>query len=68
MYVCLCYQVTDRDIYKAVEEGVNSLEQLAEKMSVSRCCGCCAEYAEVLIAEANRGRRENKSEFCSQAR
>lgn len=57
MYVCLCYQVTDRDIYRAVEEeGITSLAQLAEKMSVGRCCGCCAEYAERLIAQANGSR------------
>lgn len=52
MYVCICNGVTERDIHKAVEEGICSLDQLSAKTSVTKHCGCCTEYASKVIEEA----------------
>jgi len=61
MYVCLCSAVTDHDIRDAVNSGVQSMEQLSERLGVSTNCGCCREAAEECLrsyrAEAPRASR-----------
>ncbi|GAB4313171.1 MAG: (2Fe-2S)-binding protein [Geminocystis sp.] len=52
MYVCICNGVTEKDIHKAVERGICSLDQLSAKTSVTKHCGCCTEYACKVIEEA----------------
>lgn len=52
MYICICDEVTERDIYQAVKQGVSSFEQLSEVISVSSVCGCCKTYADQVIQEA----------------
>ena len=52
MYVCICTAITEKDIHKAVGEGVSSIEKLSETTSVSKHCGCCAEHAGKVIEEA----------------
>lgn len=51
MYVCICNQVTDRDIREAVEtEGARSLQDLQGCLGVATCCGCCAPCAREVLA------------------
>ncbi|MBE9221635.1 (2Fe-2S)-binding protein [Cyanobacterium stanieri LEGE 03274] len=45
MYVCICNAVTEKDIHKAVKQGVSSIEQLSEQTSVSLRCGSCQSRA-----------------------
>ncbi len=52
MYVCICNAVTDRDILRAAEEGVESFERLQARTGCGSCCGCCREEASRLLAEA----------------
>ncbi len=54
MYVCLCNNVTDRDIRKAVRSGCRRLEDLSAELGVATNCGSCADLAEELLAEADR--------------
>lgn len=49
MYVCICNSVTDRDILKAIDEGVSTVEGLGEALDVGTCCGRCTSCAEGLI-------------------
>ncbi len=49
MYVCICNAVTDRDIMKAIDEGVSTVEGLGETLNVGTCCGRCTSCAEGLI-------------------
>lgn len=46
MYVCLCHDVTERDIERAVERGASSLDHLQDELKVATCCGGCAVYAQ----------------------
>ncbi|MEI6428725.1 MAG: (2Fe-2S)-binding protein [Pseudanabaena sp. ELA607] len=56
MYVCLCHIVTEKDIRKAVDEGISSMEMLANSTKVGTHCGCCADHAyEVLQAAVSEG-------------
>jgi bacterioferritin-associated ferredoxin len=52
MYVCICHAVTEKDIQKAVKQGICSMEGLSENMAVSTRCGCCADHAHKVLTEA----------------
>lgn len=52
MYVCICHNVTEKDIHKAVKQGVCSMKMLSECMQVSNQCGCCANHAGKVLEEA----------------
>lgn len=62
MYVCICNAITEKDIHKAVEQGISSLEKLSEVTSVSKHCGCCTEHACKILKEAMNN-RNNASIF-----
>lgn len=51
MFVCLCNQVTERDIQDAAAQGCCSLKQLQILTDVATQCGTCQDQAcEVLEA------------------
>ena len=53
MYVCLCRNVTDRDIRQLVHtEGVTTMRELREHLGVSTQCGKCASCAKEVLQEA----------------
>ncbi len=45
MYICICNAVTEKDIHKAVKQGVSSLDELSQLTSVSLRCGNCQNRA-----------------------
>ena len=52
MYVCVCNAVTDRQIRRAVRNGVLTFERLQLELAVSTCCGRCEPFARAVLAEA----------------
>ncbi|HKJ88465.1 MAG TPA: (2Fe-2S)-binding protein [Gammaproteobacteria bacterium] len=52
MYVCICKEVTERQIHEAVAEGARDLEELRERLGVSTGCGTCADFAAECLEEA----------------
>jgi len=52
MFVCICNQVTDRQIRQSVAEGVNNFEALAAELKVATCCGKCKNCANKVLREA----------------
>ncbi|CAA6816147.1 MAG: (2Fe-2S)-binding protein [uncultured Thiotrichaceae bacterium] len=52
MYVCICNAVTDREIKKAVKQGVNTFDQVRDQLGVASCCGQCESHAREVINEA----------------
>lgn len=52
MYVCICHEVTERDVIHAVKEGASSVEDLRNKLNVASSCGRCEEFAEKCIRSA----------------
>ncbi|MFT4209726.1 MAG: bacterioferritin-associated ferredoxin [Ralstonia sp.] len=52
VYVCICNQVTDREIHGAARLGVASMDELAETLGVGTCCGQCRDCAKQVLAEA----------------
>lgn len=41
MIICVCQNVSERDIARAVASGCSSFAALQEKLEVSTCCGAC---------------------------
>jgi bacterioferritin-associated ferredoxin len=52
MIVCLCHRISDRDIHRAVREGVQDFEMLQDDTCIARNCGCCEESAREVFDEA----------------
>lgn len=52
MYVCICNSVTDREIKKAVKQGIDTFDEVRNQLGVSSCCGQCENHAREVINEA----------------
>jgi bacterioferritin-associated ferredoxin len=51
MYVCICRQVTDKQIRELCRDGVNELRAVREKLGVASDCGKCGKLAASIIKE-----------------
>lgn len=51
MIVCVCNNISDREIRQAIELGITSMDELRADLGVSTCCGQCASYAEDVLNE-----------------
>jgi bacterioferritin-associated ferredoxin len=51
MIVCVCNNISDREIRQAVELGVSSIEELRRDLGVSTCCGQCFDCAAQILTE-----------------
>lgn len=52
MYVCICHNVTERDIERAVQSGARTLDCLADRLAVSTNCGQCRHFAAECLQSA----------------
>jgi len=67
MYICICHQISDRQIRRAVEQGACSLGELQMQLPVGGCCGRCVESAEALIVEQCEARSSLNSQVTAAA-
>ena len=49
MIVCVCNNISDREIRQAVDLGITSMDELRRDLGVATCCGQCASYAEDVL-------------------
>ena len=53
MYVCICNNITQKDIRRAVRDGACSMSSLQDRLAVATSCGQChnaaREYLEALV-------------------
>ena len=49
--VCFCMKVTNGDIYRAVQDGAITLEEVQEKTNSARCCRKCTDDVKRLVDE-----------------
>lgn len=54
--VCVCNNVSDREIRQAVELGCDSMEELARDLGVGSCCGMCHACAKEELNSAKEVR------------
>lgn len=52
MYICICHEVTDREIKHAANNGASSFKDLRESLNVGSSCGRCADCAKGLLKES----------------
>ncbi|WP_118179709.1 (2Fe-2S)-binding protein [Paraburkholderia phosphatilytica] len=52
MIVCVCKSVSDRKIRAAIDEGVDSFDELQFELGVATCCGKCEATVRELMAES----------------
>lgn len=45
MIVCVCNNISDREIRQAVDLGLSSMDELQRDLGVATCCGQCADCA-----------------------
>ncbi len=51
MYVCICKGITEAQIHEAVEDGLESMDELNERLGVAGGCGTCESFAEQVLGE-----------------
>ncbi len=51
MFVCICNQVTDKQIRRGVEGGICTMESLSAELNVGTCCGKCKSCAKKILRE-----------------
>lgn len=51
MYICICKQVTDKQIKAAVDDGARSMSDLRNELGVASQCGQCNNCAKTLLKE-----------------
>lgn len=51
MIICVCNNISDREIRKAVEQGMTSMAELYKELGVGTCCGKCVSYAREVLHE-----------------
>lgn len=56
MIVCLCHRISDRDIQRAVREGVSCFDRLQDDCRVASSCGCCHDCAREVFDSAVQAR------------
>jgi bacterioferritin-associated ferredoxin len=52
MYVCICKQITDRQIHEAIGRGARNLADLSRELGVATGCGQCACFATEMLGDA----------------
>ncbi len=49
MYVCVCNGITEKQVKKAIRNGAESVQDLAESLGLATGCGSCSSFANELI-------------------
>lgn len=51
MIVCVCNNISDREIRAAIDMGIDSMPELYRELGVGTCCGKCVSYARDVLHE-----------------
>ena len=54
MIVCVCNQISDREIERQVQAGMD-FSDIQLELGVGTCCGCCEDCARTLVEECCKG-------------
>ncbi len=49
MIVCVCNNISDREIRQAVDLGLSSMAELRQDLGVATCCGKCTSCARQVL-------------------
>jgi bacterioferritin-associated ferredoxin len=65
MIVCVCNNVSDRKIRRAVDDGLSTMVELRSELDVGTCCGKCHACAKAVLRECLEDARESAT-LCPQ--
>jgi len=51
MIVCVCNNISDREIRQAGDLGITSIAELRKELGVGTMCGTCVSYAREVLHE-----------------
>lgn len=51
MYVCICKQITDRQIRELCKSGHSDLSEIRARLGVATECGKCTRHARSIVSE-----------------
>ncbi|WP_020656436.1 (2Fe-2S)-binding protein [Massilia niastensis] len=51
MIVCVCNNISDREIRQAADLGISSIAELRQELGVGTMCGKCVSYAREVLHE-----------------
>ncbi|KAF3998627.1 (2Fe-2S)-binding protein [Glaciimonas immobilis] len=51
MIVCVCNNISERNIVQAVNSGMSTMRELRENLGVATCCGKCHTCAKNVLRE-----------------
>ncbi|HBI69335.1 MAG TPA: 2Fe-2S ferredoxin [Massilia sp.] len=51
MIVCVCNNISDREIRQAMDLGITSVAELRQELGLGTCCGKCVSYAREVLNE-----------------
>ena len=54
MYVCICHAVTEKEIQKAAESGITTIDELKLATGCASGCGSCVNEALSILIEQNK--------------
>ena len=62
MYICICEEVTDKQIKSAIERGAQCIRDLRKELGIASQCGQCGRCAKALLKEhcATHCQQQNK--------
>jgi bacterioferritin-associated ferredoxin len=63
MIICVCKNVSDRDISQAVAEGCRSFRALQNELELGKSCGTCLDSARECFAENKAASSASASEL-----
>jgi len=49
MYVCICNQISDKDIKESIQEGATTMRALYKEHNIGSQCGKCCQCAKKLL-------------------
>ncbi len=56
MIICVCNNINERAIHRAIDDGHQSFDALQFETGVATCCGKCEPYAREVLAQACHSR------------
>lgn len=59
MIVCVCSNVSDRKIRRAVDDGLSTMVELRIELDVGTCCGKCHACAKAVLRECLEDARKS---------
>lgn len=51
MIVCVCNNISDREIRQAAALGLNTMSALRDDLGIGTCCGKCKSCAKTVLKE-----------------